>query len=127
MDDYLSWCNSTGSPPLFSYLLSLPWYENIPYSEACCHVDNFNKLFNADNLDIIIRNKDGESALHIIARREYSISTMKSHDGQLFEYFAKDLDPLSEDKRGRTALYVAAASEKTDILKLCQRPEREGM
>ena len=114
-------CDNTGSPPLFSYLSS-PARDGIrDSSESCCHVDNFIKLFDVGHLNINIRNKEGESALHVIARRAKTYHTKEAHEGQLFDFFVKALDPLSEDKSARTALDVAAATGKTDILELFQR------
>lgn len=114
-------CDNSGSPPLFSYLSSPPRDSGGDPKEYCCHVDNFTKLFDVEELDINIKNNEGESALHIIAGRAKTHYTKESHERQLFKFFLKRLDPLSEDKSARTALDVAAATGKTDILELFKR------
>lgn len=83
--------------------------------------DNIKTIFYEDKLDVTIRNNEGESALHAIARRKRTPYTTKSHDKHLSQLFLKELDPLSEDQNGRTALDVAAATGKTGILELFQR------
>jgi ankyrin repeat protein len=116
--------DNTGSPPLFFYLLSPPRDDysarNNPKNEDCCHVDNFMKYFR--NADVNARNEAGETALHVIARREKTYHATEIHERKLFEFFAgKALDPLAEDGRDRSALDVAAACGKKGILELFQR------
>ncbi len=74
------------------------------------------------------RNHDGETALHVIARRD-TASFVYTRDGKeaveinrkLFEFIvAKGLDPLKEDARGRSSLDIAAAYKKKEILDLFQ-------
>lgn len=114
-------CDNTGSPPLFSYLSSPPRDDSRDSSKSCCNVDNFSVLFDVEDLAINIRNNDGESALHVIAKRDKTYYTKEAHEGQLSNFFLKWLDPLSEDKGAKTALDVAAATGKTDILELFKR------
>lgn len=114
--------DGNGSPPLFAYLSSPPKYEYYGNSkESCCHLQSFSKLFDAEDLDITARNMAGETALHIIARRDKNHYTEDEHDRQLIEFFVKLVDPLAEDKTGMTALDVAAATGKKEILELFQR------
>ena len=116
--------DSTGSPPLFAYLSSPPSDMLQPPLDFCCHLENFSRLFDREDLDVNIRNNEGESALHIIAKREKSHYAVESHDARLFDFFVKGLkgsnglDPLARDIHGRTALDIAAAIGKTDILEL---------
>lgn len=73
--------------------------------------------------DIHARNEDGETALHVIARstEEDRFYSKGDHDKTLFKFLiGKGLDPLAEDKRGRSSLDVAAACGKKDILDLFQ-------
>lgn len=67
------------------------------------------------------RDNDGETVLHVIARKEDAWNREGTLDRELFEFFVKrGLDPLMEDGRGRSALDVAAACEKKEILELFQ-------
>ncbi|KFY82446.1 hypothetical protein V500_10542 [Pseudogymnoascus sp. VKM F-4518 (FW-2643)] len=111
--------DGTGSPPLFAYLSSP---SNDDYNRhSCCHIESFSKLFDAKDLDITASNKAGETALHLIAQRGRNHYAKDEHDKQLIEFFVKGVDPLAEDKEGMTALDVAAAMGKREILELFQR------
>lgn len=106
--------DANGNPPLFAYLAS-PQDDLHAQTARYCHIDNFDKFFR--DADVHARNAERESALHVIARRETDRS--KKHDRLLFEFMvSKGLDPLAEDDKGRSALDVAAACEKKEILKL---------
>jgi ankyrin repeat protein len=113
--------DGTGSPPLFAYLSSPPKDDYRKPEHSCCHLESFSKLFDAEDLDIAARNNAGETALHRIARRGRNYHAKDEHDRQLIEFFVKDMDPLAEDKQGMTALDVAAATGKREILELFQR------
>jgi ankyrin repeat protein len=115
--------DNRGSPPLFWYLsskITLDYYEQ--NMGGCCHVENFGKFFAA--ADIHARNKDGETALHVVPRRDDGNHPHngEDHDKTLFEFLiGKGLDPLAEDNRGRSSLDVAAAcGKKKQILDLSQ-------
>jgi hypothetical protein len=74
-----------------------------------CHVLSFGVLFRDVDADVYGRNAEGEMAVHIISKREDD----GAQDGELFELFRENgLAPLAEDKKGRSALDVAAACEK---------------
>lgn len=99
--------DSNGVSPLFVYLDK-------------CNTADFLESYELllSTADLQIRNNDGETALHIISKRD-------GGDGEihikLFEYMvARGLDPLAEDNRGRTSLDVAAACGKEGILDLFQ-------
>jgi ankyrin repeat protein len=116
-----------GSPALFYYLSSSQkdLYSRMDSNkDSVCHVENFAKFFDGkgEETDFHARNADGETALHVIARREKNSFTKVGHDKALFELFAVDkgLDPLAEDGSGRSSLDVAAACEKGEILELFQ-------
>ena len=105
-------------PPLFYYLLS-PAKEHVSKDE-CCHVGNFSHLFDRAT-DVRACNTDGETGLHVIARREKMRPTWPGHDRTLFEFMVgKGLDPLVEDAKGRSSLDVAAACGRDEILELFQ-------
>lgn len=105
-------------PPLFYYLLSQA-KVNVRENE-CCHVANFSHLFD-EATDVSARNADGETALHVIARRDNKWPTQPGHDRTSFEFMvSKGLDPLAEDAKGRSSLDVAAACGKDEILELFQ-------
>lgn len=114
--------NATGSPPLFVCLSSPPNDDDYRKPKhPCCHLESFSKLFDTEDLDISAINTAGETALHIIARRSKNHYAKTGHDKQLIEFLIKGLDPLAEDKDGMTALDVAAATGKKEILELFQR------
>ena len=110
--------DNEGSPPLFSFLASPTKndYRN-QNPDHCCHSENFDKYF-AD-ADLVALNADGETALHIIARREKTSNV--NHERKLFEFMVgKGLDPLIEDRKGRSSLDIAAAYDHKEILDLFQ-------
>jgi ankyrin repeat protein len=112
-----------GSPPLFYYISSRPAETCKEDDECCCHVENFSHLFAEDavDVDVFARNEDGETALHVIARRESPFHTQPAHDRGLFAFMVgKGVDPLAEDGRGRSSLDIAAACGKDEILDLFQ-------
>jgi ankyrin repeat protein len=98
--------DNDGSPPLFWYL------------SKCDQKDfekSYEELLGGVDMDVQARNRDGETALHVIARRERGGEV----DRGLFEFMVgKGLDPLVEDGRGRSSLDVAAACGKKEILDL---------
>lgn len=109
----------SGSPPLFSYL-ACTIREDCKVDQ-CCHVENFDRFFK--DADLHAQNEEGETALHIVAKREvgYHRGPKPMHDRMLFEYLVtRGVDPLTEDKKGRSALDIAAACEKKEILELFQ-------
>ncbi|KAI1643665.1 uncharacterized protein F4817DRAFT_246819 [Daldinia loculata] len=88
-----------------------------------CHLLHYDKLFPRDSrVAIFAVNKELETALHVIARREKTYYTGEGHDKAMFEAFiAKGLDPLKEDAKGRSALDVASVFEKNDIIAIFGR------
>ncbi|KAF5608491.1 ankyrin-3 [Fusarium subglutinans] len=111
-----------GNTPLHTYLSSAPsnGYDCHPES---CHTDHFMILFpEGSDVDIFALNKSGEGALHMIAGREDFYVTVEGHDKKLFLLMMnKGLDPLKEDEKGRSALDIASACEKDDIVSLLGR------
>jgi ankyrin repeat protein len=96
-----------GSPPLFWYLRH-------------CKTLEFSKSYEdlLGSADVHARNDEGETALHVIARREKGNGDLER---RLFEFMVgKGLDPLAEDGKGRSSLDVAAACGKKEILDLFQ-------
>jgi ankyrin repeat protein len=82
-------------------------------------VDNFDKFFK--DADVLAQNKDGENALHVIAKRAKDYPRKAEHERRLFEFMLeKGLDPLAEDGRSRSSLDFAAACEQKEILELFQ-------
>jgi ankyrin repeat protein len=115
--------DNAGYTPLHTYLLSddrVVGFDN----PTKCHLDHFEKFFPPDSgVDVFAVNHEGETALHLITRREKGhYSTPIDHDKALFELMmAKGLDPLKEDARGRSALDVASACEKDSIMAILGR------
>lgn len=110
-----------GYSPFLMFLTS-PVKGLLRVGDECCHAVAFSTFFADSDVDVFVRNNDGETALHLIARRPVAIETSDtapsmSHDKTLFEFvLEKGLDPLAEDARGRSCLDVAAASGKREIL-----------
>ncbi|KAI9164028.1 Ankyrin-2 [Paramyrothecium foliicola] len=112
--------DNAGNPPLFIFLntnvtdggTSSPW-----------HLEFYDKLFSADSgVDVHATNDVGETALHVITKRSPSLSAPDGHDKAMFKFMMdKGVDPLKEDAKGRTALDVATALEKNDIVGLFSR------
>lgn len=106
-----------GNTPLLTYLSS-PGRQDRPKDPLIYHLEDYEKLFPPDSgVDIFAVNTQGEIALHVITRRESNYYTKPGYDKALFEsMLGKGLDPLQEDKKGRSALDVASACEKHDIV-----------
>ncbi|KAF5023093.1 hypothetical protein F66182_4850 [Fusarium sp. NRRL 66182] len=111
-----------GNTPLHTYLSSAD--SNAFTSEtSTCHIDHYHDLFPDDSgVDLFAVNNAGQTALHMIAGREHTYHTKEDHDKALFVMMLnKGLDPLREDTEGRSALDVASACEKEDIVGLLGR------
>ncbi|KAH6684122.1 ankyrin repeat-containing domain protein [Halenospora varia] len=119
--------DEAGNPPLFVFikcgrLWKLPSYPpttptSDPEDVEDCHIRTFHHLFDHQDFQVDAVNNDLENALHILAKS----GNNDEHDKALFKFLVeKGLDPLAEDKRGRSSLDVAAAMEKTEILELFQ-------
>ncbi|KAF5002486.1 hypothetical protein FGRMN_311 [Fusarium graminum] len=114
--------DDAGNTPLHMYLSMLDPRSTSKGTETC-HMDHYNSLFPLNSeVDIFATNNLGETALHTIASRGPSIRTVKGHDKELFVLMMdKGLDPLKEDSEGRSALDVASAYDKDDIVGLMGR------
>ncbi|KAL5602094.1 hypothetical protein FOBRF1_009627 [Fusarium oxysporum] len=114
--------DNAGNTPLHTYLSS-PTNNGYNTHPESCHTDHYAILFPEDSgVDIFALNKSGEGALHMIAGRVNTYSTVDGHDKKLFVLMMnKGLDPLKEDERGRSALDIASACEKDDIVGLLGR------
>ncbi len=110
--------DNVGNTPLHVYLLSRDKDVSSTSSSMPCHLEHYVRLFPpSSNVDIFSVNHEGETCLHLIARREHTYYTRPGHDKALFEaMLAKGLDPLQEDTKGRSALDIASSCEKDDIV-----------
>jgi ankyrin repeat protein len=113
--------DNMGNSPMHAFLRS----EGTNRSEVKItietgHSEHYDKLFPEDSgADVFAINKDGESMLHIVARRP---SVGYDNDRLLFEKLMRmGLDPLKEDARGRSSLDVASACGKEEIVRFFQR------
>ena len=116
-----------GNPPLFVFLASAQKHKYGQPTDLSCHIDTFPLLFK-QGTDVFATNNDGETALHIVAKRQnktgYSPSPEmeEEHDAKLFKMLMRmGLDPLAEDCKARSALDVAAACSKVGILEMFQQ------
>lgn len=109
-----------GNRPLHTYLLSNDRSRRSASDPAfkACHMEFYNKLFTpATGVDIFAVNNNGETMLHVLARRTASYYSMDEHDKEMFlAMVTKGLDPLREDAKGRSALDVASACDKEVIV-----------
>ncbi|KAH7198791.1 ankyrin repeat-containing domain protein [Fusarium flagelliforme] len=113
--------DEAGETPLHAYLSMLdPQREQ---EKTICHVEHYNSFFPENSgVDVFAVNKAGETMLHKIAARPVSGYLLDGHDKALFYMMMdKGLDPLKEDTKGRSALDVASACEKNDIVGLLGR------
>ncbi|KIL90692.1 hypothetical protein FAVG1_06427 [Fusarium avenaceum] len=111
-----------GNTPLHAYFSMLDpksWKEKV----ETCHMDHYDTLFPKESdVDVFVANNVGETVLHTIASRAQSDCTVKGHDKELFVMLMnKGLDPLREDDKGRSALDIASACDKDDIVGLFGR------
>jgi ankyrin repeat protein len=111
-----------GNTPLHAYFSMLDpksWKEKA----ETCHMDHYDTLFPKESdVDVFVANNVGETVLHTIASRAHSDCTVKGHDKELFVMMMnKGLDPLREDDKGRSALDIASACDKDDIVGLFGR------
>ncbi|KAM0499382.1 hypothetical protein ACHAP8_005530 [Fusarium lateritium] len=114
--------DNAGDTPLHSYLSMLDTQRD-DEKGVTCHVNHYEILFpEKSEVDVFAVNKVGETALHKIASRPPSRYLVEGHDKALFVMMMeKGLDPLKEDAKGRSALDVASAFDKEDILGLLAR------
>ncbi|KAJ4018334.1 hypothetical protein NW752_005449 [Fusarium irregulare] len=113
--------DDAGETPLHAYLSMLdPQREQ---EKTHCHVEHYNLLFPQNTgVDVFAVNHAGETMLHKIAARPVSRYLLDGHDKALFLMMMDNgLDPLKEDTKGRSALDVASACEKDDIVGLLGR------
>lgn len=119
--------DNNGFPPLFFFLAGPAGRSNL-IDGSSSFDPAFNVLFGDDkDLDLQAVNNDGENALHIIAKREKQhYKERDDHAVKLFEFMVgKGLDPLQEDGKGRSALDVADACGKKDILEMYKEMDRK--
>jgi ankyrin repeat protein len=139
--------DKAGYTPLLTYLLSKSYFaHHRKDTSTLCHVEHYDKLFPPDvGVDVFATNLEGETALHVIARRgkntlatnlEGEITlpmlakaregrgyyTTREHEKALFQAMTgKGLDPLKEDAKGRSALDVASVFGHDAIVALLGR------
>ncbi|KAM0288443.1 hypothetical protein ACHAO9_007089 [Fusarium lateritium] len=111
-----------GNTPLHAFFSMLD-PRSLKEGTETCHMDHYDSLFPKESdVDVFVANNVGETVLHTIAARAHSDCTVKGHDKVLFVMMMdKGLDPLREDAKGRSALDVASACDKDDIVGLFGR------
>ena len=128
-----------GNPPLFHYLAHHANCVHHPSRfirmgefnvETKCHVRNFDDFFDDDDtVDLRIKNKVGDGALHVVAWNEtgldggkldYSSKRPQNHDANVMQFLVskKGLDPLVEDAKGRSSLDLAAQLRRQRLLEV---------
>ena len=117
--------NKLGETPLLTHLAS-NFQSHYQISATKC-TDNF--PFFSNGADFRAAKNDGETALHVVARRPANSGLLPrnargevDYNTELFRRLVElGCDPLQEDNKGRTALDVAAAMGNEGILGLYQR------
>ena len=109
-----------GNRPLHLYLLSSD-HETNSHSEdepTACHLALYDKLLPSNSgVDVFAVSNEGETMFHVTARRTAPYYAQEGHNKKVFfALVAKGLDPLQEDAKGRSALDVASACEKDDVV-----------
>ncbi|OKL55527.1 hypothetical protein UA08_09214 [Talaromyces atroroseus] len=109
--------NNNGDTPVFEYVRSLSCRDPL-------RGPVFNDLL-ALGTDIFVRNYDGESLLHLVAKSPCILQNYCRGKEKIVESFTYlielGLDPLQEDSKQRTAMDVAAVYGKEDILALFKK------
>ncbi|KAI8654377.1 NACHT domain-containing protein [Fusarium sp. Ph1] len=115
--------DNAGNTPLHTYLSTPERSSNRRKDLGVCHVDHFDKLFPPDSdVDFSAANEAGETGLHVITLRKKPKFGKPGHDKPLFEVLlGRGVDPLKEDTKGRTALDIASACGKDEIVGVLQR------
>jgi ankyrin repeat protein len=128
--------NKKGNSPLFIYVKKgieiSDWYtlhrRVLSHNDENWFKDSMLEMFQEKNADFFTCNEEGTSLLHLLAAKTLDDFTLHGSEYacdqvvQLFKFLmALGLDPMSEDKRQRTSLDVAAASGNEHILKLFDR------
>jgi len=109
-----------GNTPLF------PYVKEIKYRCEYFRVDppaeeDIRKMF--DEHDVFAVNEEGDTLLHAVAGREDGVETIPDGVWLFRELMARGVDPRQENKKGVSALDVAAACGKEAILALFAREE----
>ena len=114
--------DKAGNTPLHTYLSS-PVVDEYEPDPKACHVETYGKLFPlGSGVDIFAVNQQGETALHVIARRRKPYSPGSLHERDLFQaMMSMGLDPLKEDAKGRSALDVASVYGNDEIVAILRR------
>jgi ankyrin repeat protein len=115
--------DKTGNTLLFPYVKEVkdrcPDYFTIKPPAP----EDIKKMF--DECDVFATNDEGDTLLHVVASREESEESEEDGDGVFLfkELMARGLDPRKENKKGASALDVAAVCGNTGILELFARHE----
>ncbi|KAK3379091.1 hypothetical protein B0T24DRAFT_674913 [Lasiosphaeria ovina] len=110
--------DNAGNTPLHFFLLTPEKSQTQKSTANRCHLAYYDVPFLADSgVNVFAVNKEGETALHLVARRGPSYRAASGHDKGLFRaLMAKGVGSLAEDRRWRSASDVASACSKKDIM-----------
>ena len=118
--------DTDGNTPLHLFLQATCGYgcQHTPSDgdQQNCHLYFYDKFFAPQHstLNVFAVNNSGETMLHVISQRKAHGDD--KYDKQLFTFMTKkELDPLKEDNRGRSAIDVASACGRDDIVGLFGR------
>ncbi|KAK0706300.1 hypothetical protein B0T26DRAFT_446956 [Lasiosphaeria miniovina] len=104
--------DSGGNTPLHFFLLAPEKSQTQKSTANRCHLAYYDVPFLADSgVNVFAVNKEGETALHLVARRGPSYRAASGHDEGLFRALM-----AKGDKRWRSASDVASACSKKDIM-----------
>lgn len=118
--------NNAGESPVFAYLRkgSVFAYKLEP-SEQARHEIAVLDMLDALGADWTLRNKTGETMMHVAVQRGGGSSDRESTVAKVQYVMNKGVDPAAEDEEYKTALDVAAAVGAKSVLKLFAREDQE--
>lgn len=109
-----------GNTPLFPYVKEIK-HRNDYFRVDPPAEEDVRKMF--DEHDVFAVNDDGDTLLHAVAGREEDDESVPDGLWMFKELMARGVDPRRENKKGASALDVAAACGKDPILGLFAREE----
>ncbi|KAI9037660.1 uncharacterized protein KD926_000146 [Aspergillus affinis] len=114
--------DNKGNTPIFAYVSKVRYYSSDIEPRVSPDMDDMRRVF-AEH-DIFAVNDSGDTLLHAVASRGEDVEGLQDQDVMIFELLLElGLDPTAENKEGATALDVADAFDRDEILALFARDE----
>lgn len=114
--------DNEGNTPIFAYVRRAREYHSDVETRIPPDVNDLRRMFAEHDIHAV--NNAGDTLLHAVAGREDDWDGLQDDDVLIFKLLVElGLDPKKENKDGATALDVAAAWERDEILGLFARDE----